>query len=208
MLKSAALAPPAPGRVAAGAAAAYSTPSRGLASLERRLRGSALSRGIGVCFMRRTYKDHKRRPGRTSTHTPAPARARLRRKGKSALAVQIQSLRGALPKGGFWQMARDTRFMSCQNEAPNTLWFPWKFPETKTQSAGDPLVSLWVGCRRKLSYRPTHDPNAPSGVLSEPDCFSCPFTYLLAGRQVLQGMRGCSLSLVYIAGDTRTNVHS
>ena len=35
---------------------------------------------------------------------------------------------------------RETR--EKQNGAPNTLWFPWKLPET--QSAGDPLVSLWV----------------------------------------------------------------
>ena len=33
---------------------------------------------------------------------------------------------------------RETR--EKQNGAPNTLWFPWKLPET--QSAGDPLVSL------------------------------------------------------------------
>ena len=35
---------------------------------------------------------------------------------------------------------RETR--EKQNGAPNTLWFPWKFPETK--SAGDPLVSFLV----------------------------------------------------------------
>ena len=48
---------------------------------------------------------------------------------------------------------RETR--EKQNGAPNTLWFPWKLPET--QSAGDPLVSLWVAgnpCTGHL-YRPT-----------------------------------------------------
>ena len=35
---------------------------------------------------------------------------------------------------------RETR--EKQNGAPNTLWFPWKFPETK--SAGNPLVSFLV----------------------------------------------------------------
>ena len=49
---------------------------------------------------------------------------------------------------------RETR--EKQNGAPlNTLWFPcWKLPET--QSAGDPLVSLSLGCR-KPSERPNHD---------------------------------------------------
>ena len=45
---------------------------------------------------------------------------------------------------------RETR--EKQNGAPNTLWFPWKLPET--QSAGDPLVSLWVAgnpCTGQLS---------------------------------------------------------
>ena len=64
---------------------------------------------------------------------------------------------------------------SCLNGAPNTLWFPWNFPET--QSAGDPLVSLWrLGCR-KLSYRPTQDrprPPCAVGPKSFPTvCFVC-----------------------------------
>ena len=46
---------------------------------------------------------------------------------------------------------RETR--EKQNGAPNTLWFPWKLPET--QSAGDPLVSLWVaGNPRKGQFVP------------------------------------------------------
>ena len=56
---------------------------------------------------------------------------------------------------------RETR--EKQNGAPNTLWFPWKLPET--QSAGDPLVSLWVagnprkgqrmsGCRQSAVCHP------------------------------------------------------
>ena len=68
---------------------------------------------------------------------------------------------------------RETR--EKQNGAPNTLWFPWKLPET--QSAGDPLVSLWrLGCR-KLSYRPTQDrprPPCAVGPKSFPTvCFVC-----------------------------------
>ena len=48
---------------------------------------------------------------------------------------------------------RETR--EKQNGAPNTLWFPWKLPET--QSAGDPLVSLWVaGNPRKGQNTDTH----------------------------------------------------
>ena len=40
------------------------------------------------------------------------------------------------------QLSDSGKLESCQNGAPNTLWFPWKFPETK--SAGDPLVSFLV----------------------------------------------------------------
>ena len=40
------------------------------------------------------------------------------------------------------QLSDSGKLESCQNGAPNTLWFPWKFPET--QSAGDPLVSFLV----------------------------------------------------------------
>ena len=40
------------------------------------------------------------------------------------------------------QLSDTGKLESCQNGAPNTLWLPWKFPETK--SAGDPLVSFLV----------------------------------------------------------------
>ena len=40
------------------------------------------------------------------------------------------------------QLSDSGKLASFQNGAPNTLWFPWKLPET--QSAGDPMVSLWV----------------------------------------------------------------
>ena len=45
---------------------------------------------------------------------------------------------------------RETR--EKQNGAPNTLWFPWKLPET--QSAGDPLVSLWVAGNPRTGQSP------------------------------------------------------
>ena len=45
-----------------------------------------------------------------------------------------------LDSGKLESFPRETR--EKQNGAPNTLWFPWKLQET--QSAGDPLVSLWV----------------------------------------------------------------
>ena len=41
-----------------------------------------------------------------------------------------------------------------QNGAPNTLWLPWKFPETK--SAGDPLVSFLVSGNMGTGQQ-THD---------------------------------------------------
>ena len=40
------------------------------------------------------------------------------------------------------QLSDSGKLASFQNGAPNTLCFPWKFPET--QSAGDPLVSFLV----------------------------------------------------------------
>ena len=50
------------------------------------------------------------------------------------------------------QLSDSGKLASFQkNGAPNTLCFPWKFPET--QSAGDPLVPLCaLGCRKPL-YR-------------------------------------------------------
>ena len=38
------------------------------------------------------------------------------------------------------QLSDSGKLASFQNGAPNTLCFPWKFPET--QSAGDPLFSF------------------------------------------------------------------
>ena len=40
------------------------------------------------------------------------------------------------------QLSDSGKLESCQNRAPNTLWSPWRFPETK--SAGVPLVSFLV----------------------------------------------------------------
>ena len=53
------------------------------------------------------------------------------------------------------QLSDSGKLASFQNGAPNTLCFPWKFPET--QSAGDPLFSfLFSGklCSAQRSPRP------------------------------------------------------
>ena len=72
---------------------------------------------------------------------------------------------------------RETR--EKQNGAPNTLWFPWKLPET--QSAGDPLFSfLFSGklCSAQSAHRPTYHtftrllfpdaPCEPAGLAPQP----------------------------------------
>ena len=52
------------------------------------------------------------------------------------------------------QYSDSGKLESCQNGAPKTLWFPWKFPET--QSAGDPLVSLWVAGNSRTGQLAKH----------------------------------------------------
>ena len=39
-----------------------------------------------------------------------------------------------------------------EHQTPSSLWFPWKLPET--QSAGDPLVSLWVAGNSRAGFTP------------------------------------------------------
>ena len=52
------------------------------------------------------------------------------------------------------QLSDSGKLASFQNGAPNTLCFPWKFPET--QSAGDPLFSfLFAG---KSLFSPRRNP--------------------------------------------------
>ena len=41
---------------------------------------------------------------------------------------------------------------STKHPLPCALWFPWKLPET--QSAGDPLVSLWVAGNSRAGFTP------------------------------------------------------
>ena len=49
------------------------------------------------------------------------------------------------------QLSDSGKTASFQNGAPNTLCFPWKFPET--QSAGDPLFSFFTGQDEERSER-------------------------------------------------------
>ena len=55
---------------------------------------------------------------------------------------------------------RQTQTKSLVQAKLNTLWFPWKLPET--QSAGDPLVSLWVAGNSREGQA-----EVPCGVASE-----------------------------------------
>ena len=54
------------------------------------------------------------------------------------------------------QLLDSGKLESCQNGAPNILWFPWKFPETK--SAGDPLVSFLVSGNMGTGQLRDHPP--------------------------------------------------
>ena len=51
------------------------------------------------------------------------------------------------------QLSDSGKTASFQNGAPNTLCFPWKFPET--QSAGDPLFSFLFAGKPATAYRPS-----------------------------------------------------
>ena len=62
---------------------------------------------------------------------------------EAAIAVVARDVAGFLDFASDFapdQLSDSGKLASFQNGAPNTLCFPWKFPET--QSAGDPLFSF------------------------------------------------------------------
>ena len=73
---------------------------------------------------------------------------------------------------------RETR--EKQNGAPNTLWFPWKLPET--QSAGDPLVSHWVAGNSRKGQSAAVSVSSRGSSCASPPLLAAAFGSWLAAR--------------------------
>ena len=76
------------------------------------------------------------------------------------------------------QLSDSGKLASFQNGAPNTLCFPWKFPET--QSAGDPLFSFLFAGKPACLLQPNR-PSARHGRDYVWACVRCLWT--LTGQQ-------------------------
>ena len=130
---------------------ARTAPSRFLSSFPRKLRENRQFHGRSEPSLRLVWAQNQPTLGKIPGILRVPGKPRGI-PGK--FPVFCRSPRFCLR---FWprpQTSSQTQGNSrvAQNGAPNTLWFPWKFPETK--SAGDPLRSRFLFGFRKHGYRP------------------------------------------------------